>query len=114
MYASLFQLDEGGLTIVCFYHVKTGAAERHGDGRPDPDGIIHIESAGECWGTILQEYRGQGGFGYDPLFEIGEYHQTFAEMGVAVKRAISHRARSLRGFLRKLDEAIWLSDSELV
>ena len=80
----------------------------------DPDGIIHIESAGECWGTILQEYRGQGGFGYDPLFEIGEYHQTFAEMGVAVKRAISHRARSLRGFLRKLDEAIWLSDSELV
>lgn len=79
----------------------------------DPDGIIHIESAGECWGTILQEYRGAGGFGYDPLFEIGEYHQTFAEMGVAVKRAISHRARSLRGFLRKLDEAIWLSDSEL-
>jgi XTP/dITP diphosphohydrolase len=76
----------------------------------DPSGQIHIETSGECWGRVLREYRGQGGFGYDPIFEIGEYHQTFAEMGSAVKRAISHRARSLRAFLRKLDNAILLSD----
>lgn len=72
----------------------------------DPDGQIHIETQGECWGSILAEPRGGGGFGYDPLFEIAEYHQTFAEMGLGVKRAISHRARALRAFLARLDEKI--------
>jgi XTP/dITP diphosphohydrolase len=72
----------------------------------DPDGRIHIETQGECWGCILMEPRGAGGFGYDPLFEIAEYHQTFAEMGLGVKRAISHRARALRAFLARLDEKI--------
>ncbi len=72
----------------------------------DPDGQIHIETQGECWGGILTEPRGAGGFGYDPLFEIAEYHQTFAEMGLGVKRAISHRARALRAFLARLDEKI--------
>ena len=70
----------------------------------DPEGSIHIETQGECWGRILMESRGAGGFGYDPLFEIEEYHQTFAEMGLGVKRAISHRARALRAFLNRLDE----------
>ena len=72
----------------------------------DPDGTIHIETQGECWGSILREPRGVGGFGYDPLFEIAEFHQTFAEMGLGVKRAISHRARALRAFLARLDEKI--------
>jgi len=72
----------------------------------DPDGRIHIETQGECWGSILREPRGIGGFGYDPLFEIAEFHQTFAEMGLGVKRAISHRARALRAFLVRLDEKI--------
>ena len=69
----------------------------------DPTGGIHIETNGECWGRVLTESRGVGGFGYDPLFEIEEYHQTFAEMGLGVKRAISHRARALRAFLNRLD-----------
>ena len=72
----------------------------------DPVGGIHIETQGECWGRILMESRGAGGFGYDPLFEIEEYHQTFAEMGLGVKRAISHRARALRAFLNCLDAMI--------
>ncbi|XZE32649.1 RdgB/HAM1 family non-canonical purine NTP pyrophosphatase [Pirellulaceae bacterium SH501] len=72
----------------------------------DPDGVVHLESSGECWGRVLTAPRGTGGFGYDPLFEIAEYHQTFAEMGLGVKRAISHRARSLRSFLRQLDAAV--------
>ena len=72
----------------------------------DPSGGIHIETSGQCWGRILREPRGQAGFGYDPLFEIEEYHMTFAEMGLGVKRAISHRARALRAFLKKLDELI--------
>jgi XTP/dITP diphosphohydrolase len=69
----------------------------------DPQGHVHVEVAGECWGQVLREPRGEGGFGYDPLFEIQELHMTFAEMGKSVKRAISHRGRSLRAFLQKLD-----------
>ncbi len=68
----------------------------------DPQGIIHIRASGECHGRILTERRGSGGFGYDPLFEIVEFHQTFAELGLHVKRAISHRGRALRQFLSQL------------
>lgn len=69
----------------------------------DPSGTVHIEVSGECWGRILNAPRGEGGFGYDPLFEIRELHRTFAELGLNVKRAISHRGRSLRAFLARLD-----------
>ncbi len=69
----------------------------------DPSGGVHIETQGECWGRILAEPRGQGGFGYDPLFEIEEYGKTFAELGLEVKREISHRAHALRAFLTRLD-----------
>jgi XTP/dITP diphosphohydrolase len=72
----------------------------------DPHGEIWLEASGECHGRLLKEHRGSGGFGYDPLFEVIEYHQTFAELGLAVKSAISHRARSLRRFLRGLTELI--------
>ncbi len=72
----------------------------------DPDGGIAIETAGECWGRIRTEPRGAGGFGYDPLFEIREYHRTFAELGAHVKRAVSHRSRALRAFLRQLDTLV--------
>lgn len=65
----------------------------------DPSGQILCEAQGECWGRILSEYRGSGGFGYDPLFEIPEYHRTFAELGLAVKSALSHRGRALRKFV---------------
>lgn len=68
-----------------------------------PDGEIHIESEGRCRGRIITEYRGSGGFGYDPLFEIPEYHQTFAELGGTVKAALSHRGRALATFIRKLE-----------
>jgi XTP/dITP diphosphohydrolase len=72
----------------------------------DPEGHIHIQAQGECWGRILRLPRGEHGFGYDPLFEIAEYHLTFAEMGMGVKRVISHRARALRSFLNQLDRLI--------
>lgn len=59
----------------------------------DPSGQVHIEAEGRCWGRIIAEYRGSGGFGYDPLFELAEYHQTFAELGPTVKSVLSHPAR---------------------
>lgn len=65
----------------------------------DPTGTIRAESHGICRGRITTELRGTNGFGYDPLFEIREYHRTFGELGPEVKRALSHRARALRGIL---------------
>jgi XTP/dITP diphosphohydrolase len=69
----------------------------------DPSGNVVLEVQGQCWGRILRQRRGTQGFGYDPLFEVVEYHQTFAELGLNVKRAISHRSCALREFLRQLD-----------
>ena len=60
---------------------------------------------GRCNGVIIREPRGAGGFGYDPLFLIPEYHQTFGELSARVKQALSHRARALaklRPTLREL------------
>ena len=62
----------------------------------DSSGVIHGETEGRCRGRILFERSGEGGFGYDPLFEVIEYHQTFGTLPPMVKRVISHRARAMR------------------
>ncbi len=68
----------------------------------DPQGTVHAESHDVCHGRIRFEPAGANGFGYDPLFEVVEYHRTFGELGPALKRAISHRSRALRAILPKL------------
>ncbi len=67
-----------------------------------PDGQVLATADGRCFGRILEQPRGVGGFGYDPLFEILEYHQTFAELGGTVKASLSHRARALEKFIGQL------------
>lgn len=67
----------------------------------DPTGTIRAESEGHCSGRILLEPRGEQGFGYDSLFEVVEYHRTFAELGDVAKSVISHRARAM-GKMRPL------------
>jgi XTP/dITP diphosphohydrolase len=70
-----------------------------------PDGRIQAVAEGRCHGVIAHELRGSNGFGYDPLFLIPEYHQTFGELSPRVKYALSHRARALerlRPQLRRL------------
>ena len=62
----------------------------------DPTGSIRAESEATCSGRIACEAVGSGGFGYDPLFEIAEYHRTFGQLGGAVKRTLSHRSRAAR------------------
>jgi XTP/dITP diphosphohydrolase len=42
------------------------------------------------------------GFGYDPLFEVVEYHRTFGELGEAVKSVLSHRTRAVAAILPQL------------
>ena len=50
--------------------------------------------------------RGENGFGYDPLFEIVEYHRSFAEFGPLVKACLSHRARAARLMIPRLMELV--------
>lgn len=65
----------------------------------DPVGQVQAESFAKCRGVIRHEPVGGNGFGYDPLFEVREFHRTFGELGPAVKRALSHRSRAMRAIL---------------
>ncbi len=51
---------------------------------------------GRTEGEILCEYRGEGGFGYDPLFYYPEMQKTFAEMTAEEKNSISHRGKAMQ------------------
>jgi XTP/dITP diphosphohydrolase len=78
----------------------------------DPGGEVQATAEGRCHGVIMREPRGSGGFGYDPLFLIPEYHRTFGELSARVKHALSHRARALaqlRPALWRLKEAAVIS-----
>jgi len=61
----------------------------------DAEGTVLNVSEGICEGTIISSPRGNGGFGYDPLFVPDGFNQTFAELADDVKNIISHRARAL-------------------
>jgi XTP/dITP diphosphohydrolase len=54
---------------------------------------------GECLGEIVPEWRGQAGFGYDPVFLVPGTGKTFGEMPAEEKRLYSHRARAVRALL---------------
>ena len=68
----------------------------------DPQGTVHARSEAICRGRIRSAPSGTGGFGYDPLFEILEYHRTFGELGPSVKAILSHRARAAAEILPQL------------
>jgi XTP/dITP diphosphohydrolase len=60
---------------------------------------------GRCYGRITRAPRGDGGFGYDPVFVPAGDERTFAEMPLAEKNAVSHRGRALAAL------AAYLGDS---
>ena len=65
----------------------------------DGKGSEPVVFTGEAHGWIGQEARGSGGFGYDPIFlPEGGGGRTFAEMDVAEKNALSHRAKAFKAF----------------
>jgi XTP/dITP diphosphohydrolase len=68
----------------------------------DPNGTIRVTAKGFCRGLIIDEARGENGFGYDPYFLIREYHRTFGELSSRVKHQISHRARAFALFVPRL------------
>ena len=66
-----------------------------------PNGDI-ISARGECEGYIGFEPKGNGGFGYDPLFMVGD--KSFAELTPEEKDALSHRGNALRLLSEKLKD----------
>lgn len=60
-----------------------------------------VTAEGTCDGVIADACRGEGGFGYDPVFQV-EGGRTFAQLTAAEKDAISHRGRALTQFSEKL------------
>lgn len=75
------------------------------------DGTAHTFE-GTCSGTITTDARGEGGFGYDPLFLPDGYDQTFAEMPPESKNEISHRKKALDAVREFLSNVEWGMRSE--
>lgn len=67
-----------------------------------PDGET-LYVSGESEGEIIDEYRGEGRFGYDPIFYYPPFDKTFAEMTAEEKNSISHRGRALAELLKHKD-----------
>lgn len=65
-----------------------------------PDGTLPIVAEGRVTGEILETPRGDGGFGYDPLFYYPPFDKTFAELDREEKNSISHRGAAVRAFAK--------------
>ena len=63
-----------------------------------------ITSRGECEGEVYGPQRGNGGFGYDPIFTPKGYEKRMAELTPDEKNAISHRGKAMRAFVSELEE----------
>ena len=69
-----------------------------------PDGSCQTFD-GMLEGEILEAPRGEGGFGYDPLFLVPGYGQTFSELPLEIKNAISHRGRAMQQLKEALQKS---------
>ncbi|MBW2423007.1 MAG: RdgB/HAM1 family non-canonical purine NTP pyrophosphatase [Deltaproteobacteria bacterium] len=128
--------DDSGLEVECLdgapgpYSARFGGAELDDRGRVDhllevlrdqpkprrarfycvaacalPDGRTEV-AEGICEGEILMQPRGEGGFGYDPVFRPSGDARTLAEHSTEEKEAISHRGRAFRTLASKLEELL--------
>lgn len=69
----------------------------------DAKGNIIFQTRGECQGQIAKTQAGKNGFGYDPVFLVGDTNITMAEMSEEDKNKISHRGNALRKVLNFLN-----------
>jgi XTP/dITP diphosphohydrolase len=67
---------------------------------PQTEQVTHVE--GTCEGIIISDPRGEGGFGYDPLFYLPQFAKTMAELSPEEKNKISHRGAAMRKLLDSL------------
>ncbi|RKP54205.1 XTP/dITP diphosphatase [Cohnella endophytica] len=70
----------------------------------DPADESKLQAEGSVEGQILREAKGEGGFGYDPLFWLPERGKSMAELAPEEKNAISHRGNALRKLLTLIGE----------
>jgi XTP/dITP diphosphohydrolase len=77
----------------------------------NPQGEVVLEVEGICPGLILEAPRGEGGFGYDPVFFVPEAGLTFAEMPHSQKAALGHRGRAFAALKPKL-QALLTQDKQ--
>ena len=66
------------------------------------DGVCLYTGEGSVEGEILTQPRGEGGFGYDPIFYLPTLQKTMAEIDLATKHTLSHRGRALRNLLNTM------------
>jgi XTP/dITP diphosphohydrolase len=71
----------------------------------EPDGQLYF-AEGECPGEIIPKERGDDGFGYDPIFLLPEIGFTMAELSLAQKNKLSHRARAVKAIAPLLLELV--------
>lgn len=71
---------------------------------PDCDG--EYTTTGICEGLIAEKPEGEEGFGYDPVFYVPEYDKTMAQLPLAVKNKISHRAKAIEKMKNILEKLI--------
>jgi len=64
--------------------------------------MTYHTASGQWWGAIAEAPRGEGGFGYDPVFLFPELGKTMAELGPARKNQVSHRARAVAAILPRI------------
>ena len=70
-----------------------------------PDGS-QLMARGECHGVVAQGPKGEGGFGYDPIFWLPEKGKSMAELPPEEKNSISHRGNALRVFKEELEKKL--------
>ena len=61
-----------------------------------------LTSHGVCKGEIIPEFRGENGFGYDPIFLVDGTNQTMAELDPDTKNILSHRGKAVLGMIAQL------------
>ncbi len=108
------------------YHVKNRSLIERLEGVPDekrtarfvcaiaaalPDGRV-LTTRRTMEGIIGYEERGEGGFGYDPIFYLPEYGCSTAELSMEKKNELSHRGKALRAMKEMLREALDLREEE--
>lgn len=76
----------------------------------NPAGEVVVQHEAYCHGRIRFEGSGTAGFGYDPLFEIVEYHRTFGELGAKVKACLSHRSRAVRHIVPEIIRQLYAAE----
>jgi XTP/dITP diphosphohydrolase len=62
-----------------------------------------LTSHGICTGQIIPEFRGENGFGYDPIFLVDDTDQTMAELDPLTKNQLSHRGKAVLGMIAQLN-----------